>query len=192
MIPFFKKSAVKLALACAVILAPAVEAAQPIVWTLNLTNTSLAASAVNTTGSNNLTGTYWTGTGGQVNSNYIDCLQANTGTIVAYVNPGPANVTNVVNGGWQFYFIGSPDMVSWYAYTNLAVNSTQTNTFTGAYLPISMVPFRYLAITNVMNTQTNAFLTNALQSITYTTNSAGIIQTNGYLGLRLQLMIKGP
>lgn len=166
----------KISLFCGAVIASAamvLNAAQPVVWTANITNSIPNATAATTPVTTSLGNVVWT-SGGAVSSNYVDTLQGSTATV--YANAFTVgNAAGPVAATYTFSTLYSPDAVTWVAGTNVAVSVTATNANNGAWQKIDTSTFRYFAITNVVCTVTNA----------YTTNTA-----NG--GLTFKVLLKGP
>lgn len=168
--------------------AMALEAAQPVVWTLNLTNSSLVPATVSTVASNGITAATFT-SGSSTGSNFVDTLQASSGTVSSWFLFTPTGLmTGNPNNSVTTYWSGSEDLISWKPWTNNVANCVAgtTNQFAG-YLKLDLSPFRYIAPTAIVYSATNGFCTNVPALFT---NSFGTVTSNS--AIQIKVLLKGP
>ena len=141
------------------------QAAQPVIWQATFTNNipsqaySLSNSIPvgNVVYQNNGTGT---SSNPALSTNSVDTLQQSQITAYLWCTPWTTVGNTPNNGNYVFQTSVSPDGVTWAPGTNLTFSISGTN-YQATSIPISTATFRYITVTNVLSSVTNAYCTNS-------------------------------
>lgn len=137
-----------------------VEAAQPVVWTANITN-DLAAGAVGATTTAVIPANAAAFTsGGGSTAGVLDTLLQTQISVIASVKPNGVGASTG-NGTYILNSMVSDDLLVWVPGPQTTIPVCTTNTIDGLTTNITAVAFRYIVFTNFTYTATNSFVTNA-------------------------------
>lgn len=196
---FFKKIAAVLTVGALIFadIAP-VEAAQPVTYTLGPQCTNSITSATAATPTTNIVpaGTFvLTNLLGTANMTNFDSLLQSQFTLYAWAVPNVigAGAGAGVSGTLQFNCYVSPDGLQWWPYTNAPAITlgASTNVYSTLVTNFNSGWFRYLTVSNIVSTVTNAFFTNSINNTYEATNGGGITSSNGG-GWGLKIFYKLP